>query len=161
MRLKFRAWILNLDIWGSFEPLNPTCYDIQTARAAAFTKLVQMRRRLKGMIEFWDGLSEESGSLIARLLAQIELIDFYLSKIEFYLAKKQQNLDAQSSYPASQVDPNSPRASASVSDFIEEDTEFGEKKMAVIREEDDENAEGNLAKSGLSLSASKFQKRRV
>ena len=25
---EFKNWIINLDVWGSFEPLNPQCYDI-------------------------------------------------------------------------------------------------------------------------------------
>lgn len=28
MRTKFKHWILNLDVYGSFEPLTPQCYDI-------------------------------------------------------------------------------------------------------------------------------------
>ena len=88
-RIMFKHWILNLDVYGSFEPLNPQCYDIQMARSAAFTKLVTMRTRLRKMIEFWEDLSEESGKLMHKLLAQVELIDFYLNKIEFYFSKKQ------------------------------------------------------------------------
>ena len=88
-RVLFKHWILNLDVYGSFEPLNPQCYDIQMARSAAFTKLVTMRTRLRKMIEFWEDLSEESGKLMHKLMAQVELIDFYLNKIEYYFSKKQ------------------------------------------------------------------------
>ena len=88
-RTMFKYWLLNLDVYGSFEPLTPQCYDIQMARSAAFTKLVQMKRRFRKMIEFWEELTEESGMLMHRLLAQVELIDFYLSKIEYYFSKKQ------------------------------------------------------------------------
>ena len=59
------------------------------ARSAAFTKLVSMRKRLRKMIEFWEELTEDSGRLMHKLLAQVELIDFYLNKIEFYFSKKQ------------------------------------------------------------------------
>ena len=41
------------------------------------------------MIAFWEENTEESGKIIHKLLAEIELIDFYLSKIEFYFSKKQ------------------------------------------------------------------------
>lgn len=68
-RINFKHWILNLDVYGSFEPLNPQCYDIQMARSAAFTKLVTMRSRLRKMIEFWEDLSEESGKLMHKLMA--------------------------------------------------------------------------------------------
>ena len=68
-RTMFKHWILNLDVYGSFEPLNPQCYDIQMARSAAFTKLVSMRKRLRKMIEFWEELSEDAGQLMHKLLA--------------------------------------------------------------------------------------------
>ena len=46
------------------------------------------------MVQFWEEYTEEeSGKLMSRLLAQVELIDFYLSKVEFYLGKKQQSAE--------------------------------------------------------------------
>ena len=46
------------------------------------------------MIDFWEEYAEEeSGKLMSKLLAQVELIDFYMSKIEFYLGKKQEEDD--------------------------------------------------------------------
>lgn len=68
MRTMFKHWILNLDVYGSFEPLNPQCYDIQMARTAAFTKLVALRKRLRKMIEFWEEAVEESGRLMHSLI---------------------------------------------------------------------------------------------
>lgn len=69
-RKQFKNWIINLDVWGSFEPLNPQCYDIQTARAAAFMKILQLRKKLKKMIEFWEEYAEEEcGKLMSKLLA--------------------------------------------------------------------------------------------
>ena len=59
------------------------------ARTAAFTKLVALRKRLRKMIEFWEDIAEESGRLMHSLIQQVELIDFYLHKIEFYFSKKQ------------------------------------------------------------------------
>ena len=58
------------------------------ARTAAFTKLVALRKRLRKMIEFWEDSIEESGRLLHSLIQQVELIDFYLHKIEFYFSKK-------------------------------------------------------------------------
>ena len=58
------------------------------ARTAAFTKLVTLRKRLIKMIEFWEDTIEESGRLMHTVLQQVELIDFYLHKIEFYFSKK-------------------------------------------------------------------------
>ena len=80
--------MLNLDVWGSFEPIGPQCYDIQMTRAAAYTKLTQIRKRIRGMIDYWEEEAEESGPMIKKLMAQIELIDFYFAKIEGYLARK-------------------------------------------------------------------------
>ena len=37
----FRNWLINLDIWGSFYPLNIQCYDIQLTRTAAYVSLTQ------------------------------------------------------------------------------------------------------------------------
>lgn len=31
--LNFRNWIVNLDVWGSYLPLNAQCYDLQLTRA--------------------------------------------------------------------------------------------------------------------------------
>ena len=36
----FRNWMINLDVWGSFYPLNIQCYDIQLTRTSGYTKLV-------------------------------------------------------------------------------------------------------------------------
>jgi len=36
---QFKNWIINLDVWGSFEPVTASCFDIETARAAAFAKV--------------------------------------------------------------------------------------------------------------------------
>jgi hypothetical protein len=82
--------MLNLDVWGSFEPIGPQCYDIQMTRAAAHAKLSAMRSRVRTMIDYWDTQVEdsESGLMIKKLIAQIELIDFYLAKIESYLNRK-------------------------------------------------------------------------
>ena len=33
---QFKNWIINLDVWGSFEPVTAHCFDIETARAVAF-----------------------------------------------------------------------------------------------------------------------------
>jgi hypothetical protein len=44
---------------------------------------------LRKILVFWEEVAEEQGGkLMSRLLAQVELIDLYLSKIEFYMAKK-------------------------------------------------------------------------
>ena len=59
------------------------------ARTASFTKLAALRKRLRKMIEFWEDISEESGRLMHSVIQQVELIDFYLHKIEFYFSKKQ------------------------------------------------------------------------
>jgi hypothetical protein len=42
------------------------------------------------MISYWENQAEESdsGLMIKQLIAQIELIDFYLAKIEVYLRRK-------------------------------------------------------------------------
>lgn len=60
---------MNMDVWGSFRPLNAQCYDIQLTRAAAFTKLVSMRQKLHKMLIFWEDFAEESGPMIQNLIA--------------------------------------------------------------------------------------------
>lgn len=43
------------------------------------------------MIAFWEEYAEEQGGkLMSRLLAQVELVDFYFSKVESYMGKKQE-----------------------------------------------------------------------
>lgn len=34
----FRNWLINLDVWGSFYPLNMQCYDIQLTRTSAYVR---------------------------------------------------------------------------------------------------------------------------
>ena len=55
-----------------------------------------MRQRVRTMIDYWDTQVEdsESGLMIKKLIAQIELIDFYLAKIEGYLGRKQKSTRA-------------------------------------------------------------------
>ena len=50
---KFNDWLINLDVWGSFNPLQSQCYDIEVTRAAAYTKICTLVRRLELMCEFW------------------------------------------------------------------------------------------------------------
>jgi len=45
--LSLRNWIINLDIWGSFLPLNAQFYDIQLTRTAAYTKSHDFRLEVK------------------------------------------------------------------------------------------------------------------
>ena len=54
------------------------------------------------MIDYWDSQVDESesGLMIKKLIAQIELIDFYLAKVEAYLKRKQKSstmIDVESS----------------------------------------------------------------
>lgn len=51
---KFVHWVVNFDVWGSFEPLNSQCFEIEVARAASFTKLCQLVLRLEKMCQFWE-----------------------------------------------------------------------------------------------------------
>lgn len=39
-----RNWIINLDVWGSYLPLNVQFYDIQLTRTAAYTKIRDFRK---------------------------------------------------------------------------------------------------------------------
>ena len=43
----FKNYMVGLEIWGSFSPLTPKCYDIQLTRTAAYTKLITLRKTLK------------------------------------------------------------------------------------------------------------------
>lgn len=50
---------------------------------------MQLRKQMRKMIAFWEEYAEEQGGkLMSRLLAQVELVDFYLSKVESYMGKK-------------------------------------------------------------------------
>ena len=141
----FKHWILNLDVYGSFEPLNPQCYDIMMARSAAFTKLVSMRRRLRKMIDFWEELTEDAGMLMHKLLQQVELIDFYLNKVEFYFSKKQDE-DAL-------IDKEEKLSNNSVDESNEGQA------MTTISEEDDLEIANHLSPGMKHTSAAKAKKR--
>ena len=57
-REAFRNWLINLEIWGTFYPLNAQCYDIYLTRISSYAKLVQIRRGIKY-------LNDEKRSIIA------------------------------------------------------------------------------------------------
>ena len=86
------------------------------------------------MIEFWEDESEESGKLMHKLLAQVELIDFYLNKIEFYFSKKQHEDSI-----FSEMKLNEGRKSKGSMDMDSDEEKKGEggHHMTTISEEDD------------------------
>jgi hypothetical protein len=49
--LSLRNWIINLDIWGSYLPLNAQFYDIQLTRTAAYTKIHDFRKQIKIILQ--------------------------------------------------------------------------------------------------------------
>ena len=119
------------------------------ARTAAFTKLVALRKRLRKMIEFWEDTAEESGRLMHSLIQQVELIDFYLHKIEFYFSKKQQECDEEMGSGANK------RTNA---DSDDSDGNLEKERMASIQEDDAEyqdESKGSPLKPPKSRSARK------
>ena len=81
------------------------------------------------MIDFWEELTEDAGMLMHKLLQQVELIDFYLAKVEFYFSKKTTEDDT--NLDRDEVDRLS-------SNSVDESNEGNkENNMTTISEEDD------------------------
>lgn len=91
------------------------------------------------MIEFWEDISEESGRLMHSVIQQVELIDFYLHKIEFYFSKKQPDEDGD-------IVPvvNLPKESNAFDDS-DEDIEEMEKRMSSIKEDEAEDEDSRCS----------------
>lgn len=88
-----------------------------------------MRKRLRKMIDFWEELTEDAGMLMHKLLQQVELIDFYLNKVEFYFSKKTAEDDT--NLDRDEIDRLS-------SNSVDESNEGNkENNMTTISEEDD------------------------
>lgn len=78
------------------------------------------------MVQFWEEYTEEeSGKLMSRLLAQVELIDFYLSKVEFYLGKKQQSAETNRDHDENAESGEEPSRSSSFQGSSKVDIETG------------------------------------
>lgn len=95
--LALRNWVVNFDIWGSYHPLTPQCYDIQLTRTAAYTKVRDFRRQLKCIVQQQRTLVQSGakkgpqGNIMKNFLSQVEAVDFYFSKIEVYFSRKHKN----------------------------------------------------------------------
>ena len=87
---------------------------------------------MRKMIEFWEDIAEESGRLMHSLIQQVELIDFYLHKIEFYFSKKQDEDDDQDSNQPGK----SGRSAGSDDDEITEEM-MEQQRMSSIQEDAD------------------------
>lgn len=70
---------MNLEIWGSFTPITPQSYDIQIARALAYTKITKLRGRLGEIIK--ENVNLE-GKVLSESLTRVQVIDFYFGKLE-------------------------------------------------------------------------------
>ena len=97
------------------------------------------------MIDFWEELTEDAGMLMHKLLQQVELIDFYLNKVEFYFSKKQDE-DAL-------IDKEEKLSNNSVDESNEGQA------MTTISEEDDLEIANHLSPGTKHTSAAKAKKR--
>ena len=76
------------------------------------------------MIDFWEELTEDAGMLMHKLLQQVELIDFYLAKVEFYFSKKtteDDNLEVDRLSNNSADESNDPNKEHNMTTISEED----------------------------------------
>ena len=103
------------------------------------------------MIDFWEELVEDAGMLMHKLLQQVELIDFYLNKVEFYFSKKQ--------------DDDAPAEDPQGANSDESDEEI--KEMSSIQEDEAEDQDESKSpqrleqKKGLGTLTSSIKKRRA
>jgi len=66
-QVSFRNWIINLDVWGSYNPLSAECYDIQMTRILAYTKIQQIRKQITNLLEQKKPSLEGSGQILQGL----------------------------------------------------------------------------------------------
>jgi len=78
-------------------PLSAQSWDIQLARPAAYEKLSIFRGSLRDI----QKQNKESGGkhqseILSSLLTQLSILDFYLAKLESYMRRKHDQMDAES-----------------------------------------------------------------
>lgn len=84
----FQLFLMNLEVWGSFSPMNPKLFDLQMARTMAYTKLVKVRKQID---ELCSGYAKEKGKIMKEIVMSLNIINFYFQKIEIFLAKKHES----------------------------------------------------------------------
>lgn len=73
-RLNFWNFIVGLEIWGSFSPINPWVIDIQTTRSTAYLKLKWLRKNFQNIL---DEFAEEEGDCFSKMITTLKIIEFY------------------------------------------------------------------------------------
>lgn len=86
---KLKLWVMNLEIWGSFEPFSSQCFDIELTRAGAYAKICQLKKRLDFLAEFWHARELGADEYQLKDLAnQTSIFASLVGKIEQHLARK-------------------------------------------------------------------------
>jgi len=93
---KFRYWMMNLDIYGSFLPLSTLTWDMHVTRSLAFEKLSIFRGSIKEMIKENEKLNRElnrknksqENIILTTFIVHLSMVEFYLTKIESYMRRK-------------------------------------------------------------------------
>jgi hypothetical protein len=136
----FRFFIMNLEIYGSFTPLNDRLCDPQVTRISSYLKVGKVRKGLELLVADYDNFS---GSVFKDVLLKTKMIAYYFNKLEAFLSRKHK----QSSRPST---------GEKMQFCIDYDLEENKEEEKVFENAELESADGeeskyNTPRSGLSV----------
>jgi hypothetical protein len=82
---QFRYFIMNLEIYGSFMPLNDRMHDLQVTRISSYLKVSKARKGLDSLINEYEDIE---GKVFKDVWLKIRMVSYYLNKIEAFLSRK-------------------------------------------------------------------------
>ena len=84
----FRVFIMNLEVYGSFFPLNEKLYDPQVTRIASYLKIGKLRKRIDEIVADFENCP---GKILRDVVVKTKIVSYYFNKLEAFLSRKQQN----------------------------------------------------------------------
>ena len=81
----FRYFIMNLEVYGSFSPLNDRYYDPQVTRISSYLKISKVRKGLDALINEFEGID---GKIFKDVWLKTRMASYYFNKIEAFLSRK-------------------------------------------------------------------------
>jgi hypothetical protein len=82
---QFRYFVMNLEIYGSFMPLNDRMHDLQVTRISSYLKVSKARKGLDSLINEYEDIE---GKIFKDVWLKARMVSYYLNKIEAFLSRK-------------------------------------------------------------------------
>lgn len=81
----FRYFIMNLEVYGSFLPINDRLFDPQVTRISSYLKVCKVRKGIDGIIYEYENAD---GKIMKEVLLKTKMISYYFNKLEAFLSRK-------------------------------------------------------------------------